>query len=189
MEFEDKIVEFMIQPENLDFILQLEPYITKAKEKIAEKNMGAFKDKMQELSIENCKQDFHDETFVISFNQTKVETNQLEKYFKHGIFIGPYDKNFLFGIIGPKGGFNTYPSEAQEIKKILTEQKMKWDWPQARGFHHWAAWKFFDRQRSEMIHSTKETAVEDFSECAMNEFSHFVEITKVELEKLNNCIT
>ena len=173
MDYREKLIEFLSEPENMKFLLEIEQRIPEVKEYYYRAHFDAF---MQEFIIpkawEGYKTDVSGDDFKL------VEKNgSSATLLCIAIYIGTREENNYYGVIGPPN-FDEQ-SEVQELKSILSGKGMKGRWT------HWLAWKYFDRNRSELLSLPLGRPSEEFLEQWAQTFWSFANDIRLKLEPVN----
>ena len=173
MDYKDKIVEFLSQPENMKFLLEVETLIPKVKNYHHKKCINVF----EKLIKEKIWEDYESNTAheVLTIFKTGYKN---EKYFKLGIYLGQSYQNCFYGI-SSSTAFNTLKPDSDDLESYSSDRKMLQSDP-------WPAYKRFEKNRSELFNFFTPESLEGFFEDWSETFWEFADDVKEHIEKLND---
>jgi hypothetical protein len=168
----DKIIEYLTQPENLTFLLEIEPLIPKVKTYVFNKGFNLFDVEIQKKLWAGCKTANERDDFTISSEQYKSN-----EHFNLAVYLGEGDRNNYYGIIG-SADHDDLIIKTNPMQKIVNDFSMNNRW------RHWAVWTYFRGDRREMLKSSDNMGnlISEWVE----EFCEFAEAVRPELDKINN---
>ena len=176
MSYRQPIIEFLAEPENMGFLLDIEPLIPKVKEY---KYFKSFEDFQRNYLIPEIwpkySYELKDNTFILETEKFKGDD-----FFKIHVHVGEKDKNNWYGIYGGEI-FNRPNLEFQKLKDILENQGVnkrdKWV----------PAFQYFSRNRMELLTLPNE-ALDDFLMEWSEIFWNFANNVKSAVEASNEII-
>jgi hypothetical protein len=176
MDSKDKIIEYLSQPENLSFLLEIEELIPKAKTFLFNQGFKLFTNGIQKKLWDGYKTSTEKDDLIISSAQYKSNS-----HFNLAVYLGEGDKNNYFGIIGPTDHDNLIIN-TNPMQEVLNDFSMNNRW------RHWGAWIYFKRNRSEILTLSSDNMgilIDEWIE----EFWEFADKIRPEIEILNNTIS
>jgi hypothetical protein len=174
MDYEQKIIEFLSQGQNLNFLFKLETQIPKVRDHLRKELNGAF--------FEMLPKDEYARASDKSNIYCKNRDFQDAKYYYLGICIRLDADEAFFGIIGPHG-IDTANPHYEPLQSKLKTLGMQGHW------RNWFVWKDFSTQDMNKVYlELKADNAKGIFENWLAEFNDFKEDIKPTLEALNQWI-
>ena len=173
--YKDELIEFLGEPENMKFLLEVEPLIPDAKRHKLQKATRQF---LNKYIIDNINGNLGDD-FEIKINGDDcLISNKIhnKEAYCFAIYLGHGDSNYYFGIIGP-ANINSIP-ELNNLKEELLTYPMRKPW------QHWLTWQYFSRKREELLVLPDSAFDEIFIEWS-NSFWDFVAEFSNKIKEIN----
>lgn len=183
MSHKDPMIEFLAQPDNMRFLLEIEPLIKKTMNYKYEKCFKIFlKEYLSPKTpkiLPGYSEKFSDNTLIFISETFKEEKLN---YFNIHVHLGQRDKNNWYGIYGNEDRlYNQTKSEFQKLKDLLKKhgvnRKDKWV----------PAFQFFPRNREELL-TLPDEAIDDILKEWSNIFWDFANNIKSAIEAANEVI-
>lgn len=153
MSYKKAIIEFLSEPENMTFLLDIEPLIPEVRnhkyEKCFEKFLKDYLLPLPEIWI-NYSYEITNNTFFLINGDFKGEN-----YFRLHVHVGDRDKNNWYGIYGSEETLGRPIPEFEKLRELLkSEGVIKRD-------KYVLAYEYFPRNRKELLTIPNE-AIDDF---------------------------
>lgn len=174
-----KLIEFLTQKDNFQFLMEIEKLIPTVKKSFFEKMFNKF----IELSI--TPKLWPGYKIVMTEPNLTIINNLYEEndYFNVAIFLGLSDVNNWYGITGNINLFDSNKKEIQDLKDKLNSLEM------TKIYSNWIGWKYFNRNRWDLVGAADiDSELMDFFEDWSESFWDFAGEIKETLEKANQAI-
>ena len=173
MDYREKLIEFLSEPENMKFLLEIEPHVQEAKKYKYRACFDTFLEKFIIPRIwEGYKDDVTGGDFKIVENIGSPTT-----LLSISIYIGTEDRNNYYGVIGSP--MLDDQSVVKELKSILSGRGLR------VRYAHWLAWKYFDRNRTELLSLSLGQPSEELLEQWAETFWSFANDIRSKIESVN----
>jgi hypothetical protein len=180
MTIDGRLIEFLAQIDNINFLIDIEKYIPKVKEYFFNKRF----DKFVEIISEDIWPNYNfetDDSFLYIYHKKHGEDDFFCFFIYLSPFLGSSEANNYFGVYGDE---KIVESDIKEVVKLLNFLK-------AKGMKKWQyliAYNFFERPRNHLFHLKNEGELIDFFKDWSEQFWDFANETKEILEKANEGI-
>jgi hypothetical protein len=177
-----KLIEFLSQEDNLNFLLDMERLIPRVKDYIFKKRFELFiKEFITPKLWDNYKIiKVNDDSLLVNdqFSDFFINHNN-DKYFHIAINGGIGEQNY-YGIIGNRNKFND--SNLNTLTNKLKSKEMEGSWK------HWLDWKYFVNKRVDLSLVSNQDEVYVFLKQWSETFWDFAGYIKESLEQTNQTI-
>ena len=176
MDHKEKLLEFLIEPENMQFLLEIEPLIPEAKDYKYKVCFDLFMEKFIRPRLwPGYRVDIADTEVTL------VEDAGSSAALLHiAVDISQNDRNNWYGVIGSSD--LDQHREVQHLHRVLEERVLQSRWK------HWLAFTYFARNRSELMHIPLGQPCEDFLEQWAEDFWSFAAEIRTEIESVNTVL-
>ena len=180
----ERLIEFLAQKENIQFLIEVESLIPKVKEYLYRARFGKF---FNDFIIPKIWEGYshkkvNDDYIIVNDNYVdKLTDHENDFYFHLSLYGGIAEQNY-YGIIGNPKKFNDHFPELDNLKNILNNKKMGGSWK------HWLNWKHFDKKREELLVLSLEEEIDEFFKQWDEVFWEFANYIKKALEETNQAI-
>ena len=179
MNYQEKLIEFLAQAENISFLLDIVPLIPKVKDYKYKKCYEEFANKYIYPKVWSGYSTIPDDDDNILFINDSYQGND---YFHIHVNVGQNGKTNWYGILGNENIFNLPSPELQDLRRILEEEKV------IKEDRHYVAYKYLPRNREELLRLPFDKSMEDFFDYWADIFWAFAENVKNAIEVANGAI-
>jgi len=179
-----RLIEFLAQKDNIQFLIEIESLIPKVKEYIYRARFDKFFNDfiIPKIWEGHSYKKVNDDYIIVNDNYgDKFNNHEDDRYFHLSIYGGIAEQNY-YGIIGNPKKFNEQFPKLDNLRNIIKSKEMKGSWK------HWLNWKHFDKKREDLLLLSLEEEIEEFFEQWDEVFWGFANYIKNALEETNQSI-
>jgi hypothetical protein len=180
----ERLIEFLAQNDNIQFLIELESLIPRVKEYVYRSRFRKF---FNDFIITKIWEGYshkkiNDDYIIVNDNYVdKFIDHENDSFFHLALYGGIAEQNY-FGIIGNPNKFNAHIAELHNLKNVLKNKEMEGSWK------HWLNWKHFDKKREELLMLSLEEEIDEFFKQWDEVFWEFANYIKKAVEETNQAI-